>query len=420
MKKRTKEIIKTNDLKNIEGCRILIGETLNNFTVLSLYGFAYRNNGQRIIYWNVQCKCGDISIKDGFNLIRYNTSSRNTCKVCRKYEDITNKKFNNYLVESLSNQKPKDKNTLLWNVVCDCGERYLKTKRELTKVISNDIKKCRKCFSHSQRKLKPPEDIIGKKFNNFMVIKLLPKTKKNYYWEVECECGFISEKTITNLESHIKRKGYGCKSCSNYLDKNYDGRKKFVDFTGTLMGNYKVLEFLGLDDSKSRIWLVKCTCGSKPRVMTTANLTNISKLDEPTCSDCHRNNFIGKTFNNYKVLDVVKDTDSYKFEIICTKCENKFSRTLNSLRAHVEKFNTDFCIGCIDKLEIGSKVNNFTVIEQLEGKQWRDSTVNSINLSYRVKCDCGEEYIKTKHVLQTISQQSTKQCDKCYRENVKK
>ena len=79
-----------------------------------------------------------------------------------------------------------------------------------------------------------------------------------------------------------------------------------------------------------------------------------------------------------------------------------------------------FCIGCIDKLEIGSKVNNFTVIEQLEGKQWRDSTVNSINLSYRVKCDCGEEYIKTKHVLQTISQQSTKQCDKCYRENVKK
>ena len=31
-----------------------------------------------------------------------------------------------------------------------------------------------------------------------------------------------------------------------------------------------------------------------------------------------------KTFNNYKVLDVVKDTDSYKFEIICTKCENKF------------------------------------------------------------------------------------------------
>ena len=30
-----------------------------------------------------------------------------------------------------------------------------------------------------------------------------------------------------------------------------------------------------------------------------------------------------------------------------------------------------------------------------------------------------EKYIKTRHILQTISKQSTKQCDKCYRENVK-
>ena len=56
----------------------------------------------------------------------------------------------------------------------------------------------------------------------------------------------------------------------------------------------------------------------------------------------------------------------------------------------------------------------------VERKYKKLGTINSINLSYRVKCDCGEEYIKTKHVLQTISQQSTKQCDKCYRENVKK
>ena len=414
MVSKNNKIIVTNNILDIGRIEDFTGKVFNNFTVLSLYGYTYRSSGQKISYWTIQCTCGKLSIKEGLKLRTHVKRGLNFCVECQHDEDLVGKRFNNYQVLSINGREENSPHRLLWNVICNCGETFVKHKYALLKGITNNIKNCKICGPKLRSVPKPPKNIDGKVFNNFKVIRLLPKTKHHYYWEVECTCGHISEKTISQLNTHVERKGFGCKNCSNDKNKNFDGYKKFFDFTGLTIGNYKVLEFAGLDVEKNRTWKVQCKCGAKPKTLKTSELTVIGKTDNPICEYCYRNSFIGKTFNNYMVLDVIEKEVGYEFTIICNNCKNTFTRTLGSLKLHAIKLNTENCIGCNKQFEIGFKIENYTVVEQLGGKQWRNSTAKTINPLYKVRCTCGEEYIKTEERLRTYWYRKNNSCRKCF------
>ena len=123
-RKRTLQITKYKDLGRGED---LTGQVFSNFTVLSLEGTNVDISGLRS-FWNVRCNCGYETIKDQRQLFRQNSLGRTTCKICFKDDDITGKVYNNYLVESFNSREPDGKFRQLWNIVCNCGKKYIKPK----------------------------------------------------------------------------------------------------------------------------------------------------------------------------------------------------------------------------------------------------------------------------------------------------
>ena len=412
-RKRTLQIT---DSKDLGGSKDLTGQIFSNFTVLSLEGTNI-NNGKIRSFWKVRCNCGYETIKDQKQLFRQTSLGRTTCKICSKDEDITGRVYNNYSVESFNSREPDGKFRQLWNIVCNCGKKYIKPKLFLTKHLSNNSHYCSNCFYDKLRVPKPPEDIIGKTFNNFTIIELMPKDPEveKYIWKVKCNCGHYSYKSITDLTMHVDRKGKACVNCVNIKGKVDARIKQKENLIGKIFGNFKVLEYVGKDKRKNRVWLVQCKCGSEPVERTTGELTVAKKEDNPTCHDCYNRSFIGKKYGSFKILSFIKDEsiDNFKFEVICLKCNNKFFRTRGSLVQHVEKtINGHYCLGCKEPIKPGVRINNFTVLNLIE-TNYKDSTVKTVNCSYRIKCDCGEEYIRSEYTIKQIVHSNQTTCEKC-------
>lgn len=412
-RKRTLQIT---DSKDLGRCEDLTGQIFSNFTVLSLEGTNIDNGGIKS-FWKVRCNCGHETIKDQRQLLRQTKLGRTTCKICSKDEDITGRVYNNYSVESFNSRESYGKFRQLWNIVCNCGKKYIKPKLFLTKHLYNDRHHCSNCFYDKLRVPKPPEDIIGKTFNNFTIIELMPKDPEveKYIWKVKCDCGQYSYKSITDLTIHVDRKGKACAHCVNIKGKADARIKQKENLIGRTFGNFKVLEYVGNDKRKNRVWLVQCKCGSKPVERITGELTIAEKEDNPTCHDCYNRSFIGKTYGSFKILSFIKDEsiDNFKFEVICLKCNNKFFRTRGSLVQHVEKtINEHYCLGCKEPIKPGVRINNFTVLNLIE-TNYKDSTVKTVNCSYRIKCDCGEEYIRSEQAIKQIAHSNQTTCEKC-------
>ncbi len=95
-------------------------------------------------------------------------------------------------------------NEVWWDCVCECGyRRDINTYR----LISGDATCCRRCS-----KLKPREDLVGQKFNNWTVISLEenPIANKHIRWLCICGCGntcLVRQSKLKNGESK------NCKKC---------------------------------------------------------------------------------------------------------------------------------------------------------------------------------------------------------------
>jgi hypothetical protein len=101
------------------------------------------------------------------------------------------------------------------------------------------------------------KSIIGKKFNNLLVLEFLGLEGKKYKFKCKCDCG---ELVITDRNSLTQNDKKMCKSCATKL------RTKFIkDLTGLRFGRLLVLKYLGrklYSNNYEHYWECLCDCGN--------------------------------------------------------------------------------------------------------------------------------------------------------------
>lgn len=95
-------------------------------------------------------------------------------------------------------------------------------------------------------------DMTGQRIGKLTV--LCPSDKKDtrgqLYWKCQCDCGNETDVIASSLRREPKTESCGCLS-----------KKHFIDYTGQVFNNIKVIKHLGKDKSKNNIYNFECFCG---------------------------------------------------------------------------------------------------------------------------------------------------------------
>jgi len=96
-----------------------------------------------------------------------------------------------------------------------------------------------------------------------------------------------------------------------------NGRKQ-IDLTGKQFGRWTVIEFHGIKNKSSYLWLCQCECGERKLVGSGHLMHNRSK----GCKECKKKNYIGEKQNNFK--HGKSDSLEYKiWQAMKNRCTNK-------------------------------------------------------------------------------------------------
>lgn len=164
----------------------------------------------------------------------------------RKYEDLTDKIFNDLTVIHKVDT-PKGKTGTYWECICICGNKTL--------AKSSDLKSGKKksCGCRNTRS----EDLSGKIFGRLTVKHRDPINSKK--WICECECGNITSVFSSNL-----KKG-ATKSCGCY-HKERASEGRFNDLSGRKFGRLTVIKKSDRKSSLKTFWKCQCDCGTRKTI----------------------------------------------------------------------------------------------------------------------------------------------------------
>ena len=197
-------------------------------------------------------------------------------KTMRK-QDLTGQKFGRLTVISevpKANREGSRKNRPQWYCQCDCGNtiqvnagalRTGNTKScgclKLEKIT--ELGKKPKNFKKGPRKVR--NDLTGKQFGKWTVLKVLPERKnKLVIYECQCECGIVKEVMAQNL---VNGSSKSC-GCVKYpKGSNSNNQKPIFDLKGQKFGRLTILE-RAPNIGKATAWKCQCDCGNIKIVRT--------------------------------------------------------------------------------------------------------------------------------------------------------
>lgn len=146
------------------------------------------------VRWKCQCNCGKTHIVEAFKLTH---GIRKMCPTCARKGghnmiDETGNKYGKLTVISEAGSNSRGKQ--LWNCVCDCGNTHVVSGIDLR---SGEVKSCG-CLKTDPRYDKRT-NLIGQRFGSLVVIdeaedSFLPSGGRQVNWLCRCDCG--TEKII--------------------------------------------------------------------------------------------------------------------------------------------------------------------------------------------------------------------------------
>ena len=227
----------------------LIGQKFGKLTVLRDSGERASNGG---VLWECQCECGNTVKVVGSNLTRKKHPTQ-SCGCKTNSKDLTGQKFNSLLA-----LRPTDKRTnqkVVWECLCDCGKIHYVNSANL---INGSVKSCGKCVEPKPKPIPKDEQMIGLRFNNWLILEATPERRSSYIvYKCQCDCGNIEYKTINEVNSV---QGKFCKKC------------RFRDLTGEKFTLLTPIQYLG-----KSMWLCKCDCGQSTIVESSNLVTGNTK-----------------------------------------------------------------------------------------------------------------------------------------------
>ena len=119
-------------------------------------------------------------------------------------------------------------------------------------------------------------DLKGYRKGALIAVKPVGKDKHGHYlWEVLCQkCGKTKVMNSVQLLDDKPTKDCGCTPVSGY------------DLTGQDMGTFTVINPVGNDKKRSRLWLCRCRICGKKCVLPTPRLTGTSGKNIAACPAC--------------------------------------------------------------------------------------------------------------------------------------
>ena len=162
----------------------LTGKRFNRLVVIK---GVLDENGKR--KWLCKCDCGnEITVSAGIlNLGRKKSCG---CLLTERTPDLVGKRFGKLTV--IKRSEEKDIEGVLWECLCDCGNKCLKPTGKLTK---GTTKSCG-CLRKSSV-------VAGQKYGRLTAIEPLERRSKSrgVYWRCKCDCGNEIEVTSGSLVS---------------------------------------------------------------------------------------------------------------------------------------------------------------------------------------------------------------------------
>jgi hypothetical protein len=192
---------------------------------------------------------------------------------------------------------------VVWKTICDCGRVHFvgagRFRGHIRCVCQRKPPKEKKGIWSWDKIVQRHSHLIGKKFGNLTLIKVLPeKIRQSYAWEMKCDCGEVIKAHPPTVKSGFRR-SCGC---------NYIARWENVetDPFNRVLGSYKAgarargFTWNLSDEHAISIMLQNCAyCGIEPTLDRVGAIRNgIDRVDNsvgyepdnvnPCCSKCNK------------------------------------------------------------------------------------------------------------------------------------
>ena len=217
------------------------------------------------------------------------------------------------------------------------------------------------------------EDITGKTFGKWAVIKRAKNSGKDPVWECSCECGTIKNVRWKYLKSG-KSKSCGC---THLLYRNRE------DYIGEKHGSLTIVDLVY--EGKT-YFMCRCDCGN------VINILPSSFKKQKSCGCSRFKTYEGK---KYGKLLIKKMLYNYKNGFTYCLCDCDCGNKGIIIRCeNIVSGNTKSC-GCTKKESlIGEKYGRLSVIKE-------SSKNNKNQRQWICVCDCGQIVCLTTHTLKT-------------------
>lgn len=111
--------------------------------------------------------------------------------------------------------------------------------------------------------------------------------------------------------------------------------RAYLNLKDQTFGSLQALELTEKKEGTTRLWKCMCTCGNIT-YKKASRLLEARKIGFNLSCGCSKGkeNLIGKTFNDFKVIEHVQDLNNSNtlWDCICTNCGKEFTRTTKQLR----------------------------------------------------------------------------------------
>lgn len=172
------------------------------------------------------------------------------------------------------------------------------------------------------------KNLIGEKYNHLTIIDkaedYVCNNRHESRWLCECDCEQHNLKIVRQSDLVSGR----VKSCGCLNKKNPE-----IDI-GYQFGNWKIIDYLGLDNNGNKKWLCECNCESKTH--KTFISTVISKRIFPESCGCLKlsklkEERIGQTFGRLTIVDIINKNGKNLCKCVCSKDGNIVFKSYNEL-----------------------------------------------------------------------------------------
>lgn len=256
----------------------ITGQKFNMLTAMELV----RTEKKIGSIWRFECECGNI-VELPAGRVKYGTTKSCGC-IKRDTDSLVGKRFAHWtVVERVYTEKGA-----YWLCECDCGNSR---KVKADDLVSGNSTNCG---------CKRAEDLSGRKFGKWSVIKRDYDSKNEVRWICKCDCGSVKSVSASSLRKGTSR------SC---------GCKNLVDFIGKRFGRLLVIEksepVISESGKKTQMWRCVCDCGNEINVrhscLQSGHTTSCGCYHKETVGRLKRTHGLSHKSHLYSVWKNIKD-----------------------------------------------------------------------------------------------------------------